>query len=93
MARVEWPNSLLFASIYGVVESASTALFGAVIGSWVDRLAYAKVMAVDPELLIHSDLKSRNFAAFISLVIRVNFSGAIGVLSTLAGTILIERDW
>ncbi|KAK4771283.1 hypothetical protein SAY87_031815 [Trapa incisa] len=50
-------------------------------------------MAVDPELLIHSDLKSRNFAAFISLVIRVNFSGAVGVLSTLAGTILIERDW
>lgn len=38
-----WPNSLLFAAIYGVVESASTTLFGAVIGSWIDRLAYAKV--------------------------------------------------
>lgn len=45
------------------------------------------------ELLIHSNLKSKNFAAFISLVILVNFSGAVGVLSTLAGTILIEREW
>jgi iron-regulated transporter 1 len=27
------------------------------------------------------------------LVILTNISGAIGVLSTLAGTILIEREW
>lgn len=35
-----WPNSLLFAAIYGVVESASTALFGPIIGRWVDYFTY-----------------------------------------------------
>lgn len=39
-----WPNSLLFAAIYGVVESASTAFFGPVVGDWVDKLAYVKVL-------------------------------------------------
>lgn len=38
-----WPSSLLFAAIYGAVESASTALFGAVVGKWVDTLTYTKV--------------------------------------------------
>ncbi|XP_021621888.1 solute carrier family 40 member 2 isoform X4 [Manihot esculenta] len=44
-------------------------------------------------LLVFSTLKSTNFTAFIFLVILTNISGAIGVLSTLAGTILIEREW
>lgn len=44
-------------------------------------------------VLIYPDLKSTNFTAFISLIILINISGAIGVLSTLAGTILIEREW
>lgn len=38
-----WPDSLLFTAIYGVVESASIALFGSLIGKWVDRLSYAQV--------------------------------------------------
>lgn len=38
-----WPDSLLFAAIYGVLESASTALFGPIVGRWVDRLTYVKV--------------------------------------------------
>lgn len=41
-----WPDSLLFTAIYGVVESSSTALFGSVVGKWVDRLTYAKVCAI-----------------------------------------------
>lgn len=45
------------------------------------------------ELLFHSNLKSTNFVAFISLVILICFSGAIGALSALAGSILIEREW
>ncbi|KAK9290110.1 hypothetical protein L1049_008274 [Liquidambar formosana] len=39
-----WPDSLLFAAIYGVVEAASTALFGPIIGQWVDRLTYVQVL-------------------------------------------------
>lgn len=38
-----WPDSLLFAAIYGAVESASTALFGPLVGHWVDRFTYVKV--------------------------------------------------
>lgn len=38
-----WPDSLLYAAIYGAVESASTALFGPIIGTLVDKLTYVKV--------------------------------------------------
>ncbi|XP_012089746.1 solute carrier family 40 member 2 isoform X2 [Jatropha curcas] len=44
-------------------------------------------------LIIFSTLRSTNFTVFISLVALTNISGAVGVLSTLAGTILIEREW
>ncbi|KAH7667506.1 Ferroportin-1 protein [Dioscorea alata] len=103
-----WPDSLLFTAIYGVVESSSTALFGSFVGKWVDRLTYAKVLKLwlltqnlsfivagvtVTALLTCSSLKSTSFSTFLSFVILVNLSGAIGVLSTLAGTILIEREW
>ncbi|XP_010039092.2 solute carrier family 40 member 2 isoform X1 [Eucalyptus grandis] len=103
-----WPSSFLFAAIYGTVESASTALFGAVVGKWMDTSTYTKVLRIwlltqnfsffiaggtVLELLFHSNLKSTNFVAFISLVILICFSGAIGVLSALAGSIMIEREW
>nr|XP_023923899.1 solute carrier family 40 member 2-like isoform X2 [Quercus suber] len=103
-----WPNSLLFAAIYGVAEASSTVLFGAIVGQWVDRLTYVKVLRLwlvtqnlayiiaggtVIALLKFSFLKSTNFTAFIFLVILTNISGAIAALSTLAGTILIEREW
>ncbi|XP_022767837.1 solute carrier family 40 member 1-like isoform X2 [Durio zibethinus] len=103
-----WPDSLLLAAIYGAVESASTALFGPIIGGWVDRLTYVKVLQLwlvtqnlsfiiaggaVIALLVFSSLKFTNLVAFIALVILTNISGAVGVLSTLAGTILIEREW
>uniref|UniRef100_A0A5B6YZR1 Solute carrier family 40 member n=1 Tax=Davidia involucrata TaxID=16924 RepID=A0A5B6YZR1_DAVIN len=103
-----WPDSLILAAIYGVVESASTALLGPFVGQWVDKLTYVKVLQLwlltqnfsfvvaggtVIGLLVHLNLKSTNFMAFISLVILTNISGAVGVLSTLAGTILIEREW
>lgn len=99
------PNSLLLAAVYGVVESASTALFGPLVGQWVDSLTYVKAVQLWSlmqnlsfivaggsvlALLVYLDL---SFTAFVSLVILTNISGAIGVLSTLAGTILIEREW
>lgn len=44
-------------------------------------------------VLVYPALKSDNVVAFILLIISINISGAVGVLSTLAGTILIEREW
>ncbi|RZC71253.1 hypothetical protein C5167_034511 [Papaver somniferum] len=44
-------------------------------------------------LLVHSGLRLSGFALLISLVVLTNVSGAIGTLSTLAGTILVEREW
>ncbi|KAA3465520.1 solute carrier family 40 member 2-like isoform X1 [Gossypium australe] len=103
-----WPDSLLLVAIYGVVESSSTALFGPIIGRWVDRLTYVKVLQLwlvtqnlsfiiaggaVVALLVFPSLKFTNIVAFIALVILTNISGAVGVLSTLAGTILIEREW
>ncbi|KAI3474255.1 hypothetical protein Pfo_029043 [Paulownia fortunei] len=103
-----WPDSLLLAAAYGVVESASTALLGPFIGQWVDKLSYKQVLQLwllsqnlsfmvaggaVVAILIYADLMSANFVAFISLVILINISGAVGVLSTLAGTILVEREW
>lgn len=103
-----WPNSLLFAAVYGVVESASTAFFGPIVGEWVDKLAYVKVLKIwlatqnlsyiiagvtVVALLFFSDLKSTYFTGFIMLVILTNITGALGALSSLAGTILIEREW
>ncbi|KAI6698565.1 hypothetical protein NL676_018684 [Syzygium grande] len=39
-----WPDSLLLAAVYGVVESGSIALLGPTIGEWVDKLSYVKVL-------------------------------------------------
>ncbi|KAK6118226.1 hypothetical protein DH2020_048012 [Rehmannia glutinosa] len=103
-----WPDSLLLAAAYGVVESASTALLGPFIGQLVDKLSYIQVLRLwllsqnlsfmvaggaVIAILIYEDLMSANNVAFVSLAILINISGAVGVLSTLAGTILIEREW
>ncbi|KAK9168008.1 hypothetical protein Syun_000148 [Stephania yunnanensis] len=103
-----WPDSLLLSAVYGVVESASAALFGPLIGEWVDRFTYIKVLRLwlfsqslsfvaagvaVTVLLSRLDLRLNGFATFISLVILTNIAGAVGVLATLAGTILVEREW
>lgn len=44
-------------------------------------------------LLLHSSTMSTNPRTFVSLLALTNLSGAVGVLSTLAGSILIEREW
>lgn len=44
-------------------------------------------------LLVYNGLMSTAFVNFMLLVVVVNISGAVGKLSTLAGTILIEREW
>ncbi|GFP92799.1 solute carrier family 40 member 2 [Phtheirospermum japonicum] len=103
-----WPDSLLLAAAYGVVESASTALLGPLIGQCVDKLSYVQVLklwlfsqnlsfivagAAVIAILIYPDLMSSNYIQFIALIILINISGAVGVLSTLSGTILVEREW
>ncbi|KAL7265635.1 hypothetical protein ACSBR1_003426 [Camellia fascicularis] len=103
-----WPDSLLLAALYGVVESASAVMFGPLIGQWVDKLPYVKVIQIwlltqnlsfivaggsVIALLVYSDLTFTNFMVFVSLVLVINLSGALGMLSTVAGTILIEREW
>ncbi|XP_030518226.2 solute carrier family 40 member 2-like isoform X3 [Rhodamnia argentea] len=103
-----WPDSLLLAAVYGVVESGSIFLLGPTIGEWVDKLSYVKVLqlwlitqnfsfvvagATVFGMLAYPDLKSTNSGLFIMLIIVTNVSGAMGMLSTLAGTILIEREW
>ncbi|XP_021765993.1 solute carrier family 40 member 1-like isoform X2 [Chenopodium quinoa] len=100
-----WPDSLLLTALYGVVESASVALFGPIIGEWVNKLSYVKVLQLWTlsqnlsfiaagvaviVLLVYSSLKS---IIFTSLVLVTYLSGAVAVLSTLVGTILIEREW
>ncbi|KAL9992584.1 putative ferroportin-1, MFS transporter superfamily [Helianthus debilis subsp. tardiflorus] len=103
-----WPDSLLMAAAYGVVESATTALFGPLVGQWIDNSTYPKVLrvwlltqnlsfivagATVVGLLISPDMRVTNANAFTLLVVLTNFSGAVAILSSLAGTILIEREW
>ncbi|KAG6437038.1 hypothetical protein SASPL_101945 [Salvia splendens] len=103
-----WPDSLLVAAAYGVVECASTAIFGPLIGQLVDKLSYTRVLQLwllsqnlsfavagvaVVAILMYTDLVTANYTVFISLLVLINISGAVAVLSTLAGTILVEREW
>uniref|UniRef100_A0ACD6AH36 Uncharacterized protein n=1 Tax=Avena sativa TaxID=4498 RepID=A0ACD6AH36_AVESA len=107
MIRI-WPGSLLFAAVYGVVEASSVAVFGPMVGTLVDRLTYLQVLSLwllvqslsfivagvsVTALLVFGNLKETSFPAFVVLVVVTNVSGALAALSTLAGTILIEREW
>ncbi|KAK4268495.1 hypothetical protein QN277_025147 [Acacia crassicarpa] len=103
-----WPESLLFAALYGALESGSTAFFGPLVGRLVDKLPYVQVLRLwlvmqnisfiiagitVVALLVYPSLRFSNFPFFVLLVLITDICGAIGVLSTLAGSILIEREW
>ncbi|CAH9146853.1 unnamed protein product [Cuscuta epithymum] len=99
-----WPNSLLLAAVYGAVETASTALLGPVVGQCVDSLSYTKALklwlisksiafTIAGGAMVALLAHSMNSMAFLLLVILINISGAVAMLSTMAGTILIEREW
>ncbi|RWW32668.1 hypothetical protein GW17_00002636, partial [Ensete ventricosum] len=47
-----WPDSLLFTALYGVIESASTALFGSTVGTLVDKLTYLQVIRLSWFLIL-----------------------------------------
>ncbi|KAG9155898.1 hypothetical protein Leryth_004142 [Lithospermum erythrorhizon] len=102
-----WPDSLVLSASYGVAESASTTLLGPLIGQMVDKLSYVKILrlwllsqnlsfmvaGVAVVALLYEELIHVTFPVFLAIVVLINVSGAVGVLSTLAGTILIEREW
>ncbi|XP_026432012.1 solute carrier family 40 member 1-like isoform X1 [Papaver somniferum] len=103
-----WPDSLILTAVYGVVEAASIALFGPIVGQLVDKLTYVQVLrwwmltqsvsfvvagVTVTWLLVHSSLVHTGLAVCVSLIVLTNVSGAIGILATLAGTILVEKEW
>lgn len=51
-----WPDSLLLAAAYGVVETASTALLGPLIGQWVDKYSYIQVSSSLILIIVHLHL-------------------------------------
>jgi iron-regulated transporter 1 len=103
-----WPNSLLLVAVYGLVEAASVAAFGVVIGELVDKFPRLKVVQIalgvqngsivvaavaTVVLLLHPGAVLGGFGAFVTLVILVNTFGAFGALSGLAMDVVVERDW
>ncbi|KAH9309813.1 hypothetical protein KI387_037724, partial [Taxus chinensis] len=102
-----WPSSLMLTSLYGVVEASAIAIFGPIVGDWIDRVQYIKVLktwlglqslsfiiaggAVSVLLIYPSSAFGQ--LSFMALVIVTNACGALGALASLGGAILIERDW
>uniref|UniRef100_A0ACD5ZXA0 Uncharacterized protein n=1 Tax=Avena sativa TaxID=4498 RepID=A0ACD5ZXA0_AVESA len=66
-----------------------------ILGLWllVQSLSFVVAGVSVTALLIFDNLKETNFPVFVVLVVVTNVSGALAALSTLAGTILIEREW
>jgi iron-regulated transporter 1 len=65
-----------------------------VLRTWLGLQNLSFVVAGGAVSVLLSYSKSTiGMPTFIALVIIVNISGAIGALATLAGVILIERDW
>ncbi|KAJ7532070.1 hypothetical protein O6H91_14G071000 [Diphasiastrum complanatum] len=102
------PGSLVLPAMYGLVEAASVAAFGVVVGEWVDKFPRLKVAQVSlgvqngsivtaalavVVLLVHPNSAPGGFKVFIMLVALVNAFGAVGALAGLANNILVERDW
>lgn len=66
-----------------------------ILGLWllIQSLSFIVAGVSVTALLFFDDLKASNFPVFLALVVVTNVSGALAALSTLAGTILIEREW
>ncbi|CAM0910301.1 unnamed protein product [Alopecurus aequalis] len=66
-----------------------------VLGLWllVQSLSFIVAGVSVTALLVSDNLKDTSFPVFVVLVVVTNVSGALAALSTLAGTILIEREW
>ncbi|KMZ62938.1 hypothetical protein ZOSMA_434G00040 [Zostera marina] len=60
-----WPDSLLFAAVYGVVESASTVIFGPIVGKLVDRLTYLHVFLCRCEVSVPK-ARPKDFVAMVA---------------------------
>ncbi|KAL3693438.1 hypothetical protein R1sor_007089 [Riccia sorocarpa] len=103
-----WPDSLLLTAIYGLTEAASVAVFGVLVGNWVDRTPRLKVVQISLGLqngsviiaglalgflLAHRTSLPGGLKTLAALSVLVNVCGAISALAGLATDIVVERDW
>ncbi|GJN38638.1 hypothetical protein PR202_gb27698 [Eleusine coracana subsp. coracana] len=93
-ALARWGASNIYMIDPISIEFSATSLFE-ILGLWllVQSLSFIVAGVSVTALLFYDDLKATNFPVFLGLVIVTNVSGALAALSTLAGTILIEREW
>ncbi|KAG5053958.1 hypothetical protein JHK85_006468 [Glycine max] len=73
-----WSESLLYAAIYGAVESASIAVFGSIIGRWVDKFFGT---------LMTATLKWEGIPAYVIGIAR-GISVVIGIAATAVYPVL-----
>ncbi|KAG0554856.1 hypothetical protein KC19_12G125500 [Ceratodon purpureus] len=103
-----WPDSLLLVAIYGLVETASVATLGVVVGELVDKWPRLRMVQLSLGiqngsvaaaalgivlLLLHPGTAPGGFGTFVMLVVIVNAFGATSALSGMAMDIVVERDW
>lgn len=103
-----WPNSLLLVAIYGLVETASVATLGVLVGNLVDKCPRLRMVQFSlgiqngsvvaaglavVMLLLHPWATPGGFSVFVMLVVIVNVFGAISALAGMAMDVVVERDW
>lgn len=78
-----------------IYEETPSFMYEQVLQLWLlsQNLSFAVAGGAVVAILMYADLMTANYAAFISLLVLINISGAVAVLSTLVGTILVEREW
>lgn len=77
-----WPESLLLAAVYGVVESSSTALLGPIIGEWVDKLTYLKVLTL-----------ALNFSYHLTTTFFIESSLLLSISANISPQCFSLRNW
>lgn len=103
-----WPDSLLLVAIYGLVETASVATLGVVVGELVDKCPRLRMVQLSLGiqngsvvaaalgivlLLLHARTAPGGFGTFVMLVVVVNTFGATSALAGMAMDVVVERDW
>ncbi len=69
-----WPNSLLLVAVYGLVEAASVAAFGVVIGELVDKCPRLKVNLFFTLRILINGLLQKSCLKFLYLQHLLNFA-------------------
>ncbi|GBG86777.1 hypothetical protein CBR_g42062 [Chara braunii] len=99
------PRSLLLTAVYGLVEAGSVALFGMIVGRWVD--SSPRLKAVQTSLVIqNASIIAASFAvgallldqhitgkSFLYVIATINLFGGIAALAGLGLNVAKEKDW